>query len=477
MDKKKAGIIGAIVAVVVIIILAIALGGKKEQPAPAPVPTPTPTPAPTEEPIKELTYSGVLTDGQIYTITVDGAEGEKVFDIHGTEFIYLTKGITIGDVVTVTYTVEADGSNHAIKVKVDKENPIMVTETGIVIDLHDGELEMSGENGTSKFTKDAKTEITGDLTVGDQIEVTYEYKEDEVCYAQKIKVISENKNPKQIVSIGWVYAVKDSVVEAAFDTAHKYEFKLTANTKIFGKATVLEKGQKVALAYVGHPEDKPELISVEVVELAKPEPTPTPTPSPTPSPTPDPDPTPDPSPEPTPDPEPTPTPDPDPVVVVSATGIIQEWGDKIVITNDNDKELSLTAADDMVIAAGYFPAKGDIVKVSYSMPDMLLTEIRMITKENTMSQGTIVSWDFDTQTCVLKDFAKLKKGTTDPVDADESKEIEFKISDELAIPDGYAPQKNHIVKFRYEAAKDDAGEIIDNEFVITFIRYMGEKAE
>ncbi|MBQ0059302.1 MAG: hypothetical protein KBS83_05010, partial [Lachnospiraceae bacterium] len=169
-DKKKVGIIAGIVAVALVIGLAI---GGIFKPAPAPTPTPTPAPVKPVEP-EEHTCTGTFKHGEIYDITVEGPTGDMDFDITNAEFIYGPQGVlTVGDTVTVTYTVDKNNKNIAEKVVVDKEAPIVCTAKGIVSDLHDKEVVVVSEQDTTKFAKDGNTVIEGNLSVGDEVEVTY----------------------------------------------------------------------------------------------------------------------------------------------------------------------------------------------------------------------------------------------------------------------------------------------------------------
>ncbi|MBQ0059433.1 MAG: hypothetical protein KBS83_05705, partial [Lachnospiraceae bacterium] len=275
VDKKKVGIIAGIVAVALVIGLAI---GGIFKPAPAPQPTPAPTPAPAPvKPVEpeEHTCTGTFKHGEIYDITVEGPTGDMNFDTTNAEFIYGSQGVlTVGDTVTVTYTVDKDNKNVAERVVVDNEVPIVCTEKGIVSDLHDKEVVVVSEKDTNKFAKDDKTVIEGNLSVGDEVEVTYNYSQDENFYATKIKVTSENKDPRQQVCIGTVNEVKDNVVKVAINKNVAYSFKLTAATKVTGKSDKIAAGQSVAITYMGHPEESPEAISVEITALPAPKPTP-----------------------------------------------------------------------------------------------------------------------------------------------------------------------------------------------------------
>ena len=106
---------------------------------------------------------------------------------------------------------------------------------------------------------------------------------------------------------------------------------------------------------------------------------------PEPAPEPEPEPTPEPEPEPTPEPEPAPEPDPvqEPDVKIDALGTIVEGDEEkqtCTIQTDDGEMITLNITKDTKIASGYFPQKGDAVKITYTKTAMLLRDIQLLSR-------------------------------------------------------------------------------------------------
>ena len=106
---------------------------------------------------------------------------------------------------------------------------------------------------------------------------------------------------------------------------------------------------------------------------------------PEPAPEPEPEPTPEPEPESTPEPEPAPEPDPvqEPDVKIDALGTIVEGDEEkqtCTIQTDDGEMITLNITKDTKIASGYFPQKGDAVKITYTKTAMLLRDIQLLSR-------------------------------------------------------------------------------------------------
>ena len=186
---------------------------------------------------------------------------------------------------------------------------------------------------------------------------------------------------------------------------------------------------------------------------------------------------------------PTITPEPGPVIpLIDGTGIILKWDTdamQCVIRTERDKEKTFTIDPQITIPFGYSPAPGDTVAIKYEMMTMNLKEIRFLTREDTMSTGTIVAWEDDI--CTLKDVKyapeaddnpALKDSGSDGRKADDKRNtIVLAISDEIDIPVGYMPQKGDVVLFEYEEYHpeedpDQEKAPEDVAFMLTYIRYL-----
>ena len=127
-------------------------------------------------------------------------------------------------------------------------------------------------------------------------------------------------------------------------------------------------------------------LRIELIEKGgggEPEPEPEPTTEPEPEPTtePEPEPTTEPAAEPESAPEPEPVQEPD--VKIDAQGTIVEGNEAkqtCTIQTDDGEMITLNITKDTKIASGYFPQKGDTVKITYTKTAMLLRDIQLISR-------------------------------------------------------------------------------------------------
>ena len=546
-------------------------GGKQESST-----TVEPTAASTEE-TEETTaddhmfFEGTLIDGQEGIIYVLGDEKEMAFDISNTEFVNAENGLTFGDTLEVTYSEPKEGEYWASKVVVINEaEKIYYTFSGIVSDLHDELLDVTGEQSTVRFEVTEDTKVEGNLTKGDTVTVTYDSTISAYPIAQKIVVTSENEEPEKHVCIGWIGAIAGGEIYVSIESSHGFYFKIGNDTKITGKSTELKVGQKVSVSYNGDTDNAPTALTVEVLEDVKdevykisgtvsavkegslsvkvgsneytfttnkdtkysgdkaaagcsvtvkytgvveknpvavsvhcksPEPesttaaptttaetttaapttsetTAAPTSETTAAPT---------TAETTTAPETTTV---HPVIPpIDGSGIISEWSDnKCTIITDDNKKITLDIASDIEIAAGYSPAKGDVVYFKYEMMGMDLVELQLLGRPDTMCEGTVVSWNDGT--CTLKNITIAQENVdtvteSGPVlgassdDDDTSDEdiqskdnVEFTLAANLDIDDDYIPEEGDIIRFKYEITeKNSSSGKNKTVYMITLVRF------
>ena len=153
-------------------------------------PTNTPVPKETE------TYSGKLTEFYYGTFVIEGDVAEKTFSRTAYTYYNLNgnNNITLGDTLEVTYH-EANGANVADQVVITEHPAEEISFGGLVSDVKDEQLVVTGTEMTVKFRMDKKTAVTGTLSEGDTVEVVYTGDLSEEPYAVKVTVMSENAEP------------------------------------------------------------------------------------------------------------------------------------------------------------------------------------------------------------------------------------------------------------------------------------------
>ena len=351
--------------------------------------------------------------------------------------------LTVGDILTVSYHKDGD-AYIADAVKVDEHKTQELTLDGTVSDLNDETITVSTDSLTVTFARDENTEVDSDLNEGDTVIVTYEGNLNENPYALKIEVTEHKADAPSYEAHGIISEVSDTDVLLNVDssTAHrflrnsatelvssdnmvdvgdraeitftgdiddnpvatkivvhhqaeknenvihgelkktektsfvlstgKHEYKMLINEKTAFKGKKYQSGVKATVTYLGDLKSEPLAVSVYCAAKKKDEPKPTKTTKAT---------------EPTtattesttessaPEPPTPPTP-----VIVTATGVIQEWdGDEIKVKIDDDSVVDLSVdPENLDIPSGYFPEVGDTVNIEYDKDKMALTKIQLI---------------------------------------------------------------------------------------------------
>ncbi|MBR0397954.1 MAG: hypothetical protein IJI10_06745 [Eubacterium sp.] len=218
---------------------------------------------------ESLSYEGELTDASTGTIHVKNNTEEREFATStGTVYDFGPDVVlSLGDQINVTYhddktQLVAD----KIAIKSHSESPHIYQ--GMVTGLYDDNFVVMGSGMTVRFIKDAETTIEGDLSVGDDVAITYNGDINEDPYAAEIKVILDNIDPVVYIASGIVSETAEDSILLSIDSAYAYRIGVSVNTRIGSPDDIIRVGDTVAVRYQGNIQDTPEAISVEVVKQA-----------------------------------------------------------------------------------------------------------------------------------------------------------------------------------------------------------------
>ena len=218
---------------------------------------------------ESLIYEGELTDASTGTIHVKNNTEEREFaTASGTVYDCGENGVlSLGDTVNITYhddktQLVAD----KIAVKAHSENPHIYQ--GMITNIFEDNLVVMGSGMTVRFIRDTDTKTEGDLSVGDDVAITYNGNINEDPYAAEIKVILDNIDPVVYIASGIVSETAEDSILLSIDSAYAYRIGVSVNTRIGSPDEIIRVGDTVVVRYQGNIQDTPEAISIEVVKQA-----------------------------------------------------------------------------------------------------------------------------------------------------------------------------------------------------------------
>ena len=463
--------------------------------------------------VVQVTDKEFIVNGKSLTISFSRDEKTKI-----------DGKLSVGDKVEVVYTGDISEYPYAAEIRIteEKDTPKNKTVSGIVSEFTETTMMVAIDSANStRFTISPKTKIYGAakyIHTGDSVNITYSGELDDTPLAVEINVVKVAQVDRRTIN-GKIYSVENGYI--TLDTGKRvYVINVNENTKYSGEKP--KKGYLSEITYTGKlgkdavavnvycireieepattfkvkfTDGNGKTINTQTVEEGKAAKAPAnPTrkgyrfkgwdkdfskvtkdltvnakwekkASPTPKPTPEPDPEPDPEPTPVPDPEPTPEPEPEPEEEIVAEGVISDWtsgGDSVFrVMVDDGGEIELVAGDFTEIASGYFPAKGDKIKVTYKKSDLKALKIELVEKGGSEEEpsvepepepepvkepdviieakGSIVEGNEEKKTCTIK--------------LDNGEEVTLNVTGDTKIASGYFPQKEDVVKVTYNKTK------------------------
>lgn len=214
--------------------------------------------------------TGRLLNASEGTITVSSDAGPVEIDTDK-ETVYRlgdSDKLCIGDTIDVTYH-ESFGKKSADEVTVVEHiQPDLIFE-GTVVQYREDGIVVAGKSLTVSFIRDNKTDVAGELSVGDTVEVAYNGDISEYPYAKRVTVTAENKKPEVKTLSGIVSEFTETTILIAIDSATSYRFTIDKTTAVTGVAKYVFIGDSVNVSYSGKLDESPLAIEINIVKAAQ----------------------------------------------------------------------------------------------------------------------------------------------------------------------------------------------------------------
>ena len=165
----------------------------------------------------------------------------------------------------MTYREEGDKKIADKVVLIEHMDPALEF-AGTLVDWSDESLTLSNESLTATFQMDEETYLVGDLSQGDQIELTYLGDLSEHPYANVVAVVTEADQPDMLTVHGVVSELADGTLLLGIDSAHAYRFGVNTSTAVFGAANEAQVGDRVDIAYQGNLKETPSALQIVIVK-------------------------------------------------------------------------------------------------------------------------------------------------------------------------------------------------------------------
>lgn len=200
-------------------------------------------------PSKE-TFQGELREFFNDKLIVKSSTETKEFTVAvGTQYEYSKAGyLEIGDIVEVTYHKESS-AEVADFVKVTQHEEKTNLFSGVLLEVYDKYIAVTGTQLTAVIEYDNSTKIQGRLSYGDLIEVEYTGDISGDPHAVRITVLQENEEPEYLYAYGIVSEVTDTAFVLSIDSADANHFALTSDTVIQGEAKTIQVGDSVSVTF------------------------------------------------------------------------------------------------------------------------------------------------------------------------------------------------------------------------------------
>lgn len=216
------------------------------------------------------TETGTLKDAAEDSLVVSAESGDITFKTTDGTIYKLngTERLTIGDTVEVDYQKKA-GKYFAEVVTVKEHRKIEQKFSGNVVKLTKEGLTVAGASMTVTFVRNSYTDIEGDLTEGNDVEIIYTGDLSEYPYASVIKVTKEADLPEVAEISGVVSEFTEKSVLIAIDSATSYRFAIDKNTKVSGEDKYVRIGDNITITYKGKLGETPKAQSIVIFKKAE----------------------------------------------------------------------------------------------------------------------------------------------------------------------------------------------------------------
>ena len=222
-----------------------------------------------EEKVESSEYSGTLVMAFQHELVLSGDEGDMefttsedtVYNMGDEEQMYLD------DIVSVKYHVD-DNAKVADEVALVEHFDTALSFAGILVDSGDDFITLADKNLTVNFQIDEDSYIVGDLSKGDEIELTYLGDISEYPYANVVAVVKEVEPVTTSTMHGVVSELAGGTLLLGIDSAHAYRFNITDSTKVSGIANDIVVGDHVEITYEGKASEQPNALSVQILKRA-----------------------------------------------------------------------------------------------------------------------------------------------------------------------------------------------------------------
>ena len=228
-------------------------------------------PQPSPESVEESTITGMVTGVNATSISLKTDTFACLFTKTSQTVVEGKDAVAVGDTVTVYYTGRVEATPEASRIVIESRKPTVGTASGVISDLTDSTLTVDSAGETTyTFLYNGDTQITGDPTEGDQVEITYYGDLGGAPVALVIEVKKEQKQPEAQTMKGTVSDLAKTSVTLSIDTSHNYTFLLTNATQVTGAAKAITLGDKVNVTYTGELIGQPTATVVDIVKVADP---------------------------------------------------------------------------------------------------------------------------------------------------------------------------------------------------------------
>ncbi|MDO4400987.1 MAG: hypothetical protein Q4D27_08585 [Coriobacteriia bacterium] len=212
-------------------------------------------------------YQGTLVMALQEQMSVAGEDGDVVFKTTADTKYALGNmdEIYLDDIVSVKYHEENAGK-VADEVDLVEHMDTALEFAGKLVDSDKDSLTLVSKSSTVTFQMDSETYLVGDLSQGDDIELTYLGNLNENPYANVVAVVNEGNQPETLTVHGAVSELAENTLLLGIDSAHAYRFNMTPNTKVMGAANDVQAGDQVDITYKGSIKNAPEALEINIVK-------------------------------------------------------------------------------------------------------------------------------------------------------------------------------------------------------------------
>ena len=162
--------------------------------------------------------SGKLTEAMENSIVVDAGGQSTEFITEDSTVYYLgnTDHLTLNDEIRVEYHTKGSKS-YADVITLEKHVEEELTFTGVISDVNDERVTVTGNSLTVEFIKNGDTSIGGDMSKGDEVEVVYtdNSKINAGTYTARARLMYDTHNCEadEIPDLRW------KIAKASYDTS------------------------------------------------------------------------------------------------------------------------------------------------------------------------------------------------------------------------------------------------------------------